>query len=80
LTCRSTKAAEHFGRTQGEQKHEDVEVYRAERFFGRFQRTVTVPASVAVDKVKAQYQRRHPDHHAAQDGGSEAEHIDVNVS
>jgi HSP20 family protein len=43
------------GERKSESKHEDAEVYRAERFFGRFQRTVTLPASVAADKVKAQY-------------------------
>jgi len=31
------------------------EVYRAERFFGRFQRTVSLPTLVASDKVKAEY-------------------------
>ena len=44
------------GERKSEAKHEDAEVYRAERFFGRFQRTVTLPAPVAADKVKAQYQ------------------------
>lgn len=43
------------GERQGEAKHADAEVYRAERFFGRFQRNVTLPAPVAVDKVKAAY-------------------------
>ena len=43
------------GERKSETKHEDAEVYRAERFFGRFQRTVTLPAPVAPDKVKAQY-------------------------
>ena len=43
------------GERQSETKHADVEVYRAERFFGRFQRSVTLPAPVAVDKVKAAY-------------------------
>ena len=43
------------GERKTETKHEDAEVYRAERFFGRFQRTVTLPAPVAADKVKAQY-------------------------
>ena len=43
------------GERKSETKHEDAEVYRAERFFGRFQRTVTLPAPVAVDKVKAAY-------------------------
>lgn len=43
------------GERQSESKHEDAEVYRAERFFGRFQRTVTLPAPVAMDKIKAAY-------------------------
>jgi HSP20 family protein len=43
------------GERKSETKHEEAEVYRAERFFGRFQRTVTLPVAVAVDKVKAQY-------------------------
>jgi len=43
------------GERKSETKHEDAEVYRAERFFGRFQRTVTLPAPVAADKIKAHY-------------------------
>jgi len=43
------------GERKSEEKFEDAEVYRAERFVGRFQRTVTLPAAVAADKVKAQY-------------------------
>ena len=43
------------GERKAETKHEDAEVYRAERFFGRFQRTVTLPTAVAADKVKAAY-------------------------
>ena len=43
------------GERKSEQKHEEAEVYRAERFFGRFQRTVTLPMAVAADKVKAEY-------------------------
>jgi HSP20 family protein len=43
------------GERKNEQKFEDAEVYRAERFVGRFQRTVTLPAPVAADKVKADY-------------------------
>jgi HSP20 family protein len=43
------------GERKSETKHEDAEVHRTERFFGRFQRTVTLPTSVAADKVKAQY-------------------------
>lgn len=43
------------GERKSEEKLKDAEVYRTERFFGRFQRTITVPAEVAVDKIKAQY-------------------------
>lgn len=43
------------GERKSETKREDSEVCRAERFFGRFQRTLTLPAPVAADKAKAQY-------------------------
>jgi HSP20 family protein len=43
------------GERKGEKKWEEAEVYRAERFFGRFQRTVALPAPVASGGIKAQY-------------------------
>ena len=43
------------GERKSDEKFEGAEVYRSERFFGRFQRTVTLPAPVAADKIKAQY-------------------------
>ncbi len=43
------------GERQNETHSEGTEVYRAERYFGKFQRAVTLPATVAADKVKAQY-------------------------
>ena len=43
------------GERKSESKHEDAEVYRAERYFGRFQRSVSLPATVNPDKVKAAY-------------------------
>jgi len=43
------------GERRGAETYKEAEVYRAERFFGRFQRTVGLPTSVAADKVKAQY-------------------------
>lgn len=43
------------GERKSEAKEENSEVCRTERYFGRFQRTVTLPAPVAADKVKAQY-------------------------
>jgi len=44
------------GERKDEQKHEDAETYRSERFFGRFQRSITLPASVDGSKVNASYQ------------------------
>jgi HSP20 family protein len=43
------------GERKGEEKYQDADVYRTERFVGRFQRTVALPTPVASDKVKAQY-------------------------
>ena len=43
------------GERKSEMKEEEGEICRAERYFGRFQRTVTLPAAVAADEVKAQY-------------------------
>ena len=43
------------GERKSETKSEDAEMHHTERFYGRFQRTVTLPAAVAADKVKAQY-------------------------
>jgi HSP20 family protein len=43
------------GERKSEETHKDADVYRTERFVGRFQRTVALPTPVAADKVKAQY-------------------------
>ena len=43
------------GERKSEEKFADAEVYRSERFVGRFQRTIALPGAVANDQVKAQY-------------------------
>jgi len=43
------------GERKTDDKYQNAEVYRAERFVGRFQRTVTLPTPVKGEKVKAQY-------------------------
>jgi len=43
------------GERKAEDKHENAEVYRAERFFGRFQRTITFPVPVSGEQVKAHF-------------------------
>jgi len=43
------------GERKSEMKVEEAGLYRSERFFGRFQRAISLPAPVAGDKVKADY-------------------------
>lgn len=43
------------GERKGETKGESAEVYRAERYFGKFQRVVSLPALVAANQIKAEY-------------------------
>lgn len=43
------------GERKSERESKDAGLYRSERYFGRFQRTVDLPAAVADDKVKAEY-------------------------
>jgi HSP20 family protein len=44
------------GERKDQDEFKDAEVYRSERFVGRFQRTLTLPTPVAADKIKAHYQ------------------------
>ena len=39
------------GERKSEEELKNAEVYRSERFFGRFQRTITLPTPVAADKI-----------------------------
>ena len=68
------------GERKSEQKHEDAEVYRAERFFGRFQRTVTLPTPVAPEKVKAEYKDGILTITLPKTEEAKPKHINVNVS
>jgi HSP20 family protein len=43
------------GERKAEPRRADAEVYRAERYIGRFLRAVGLPATVATEKVKASY-------------------------
>jgi len=43
------------GERKVEEKRKEGEVHRQERFYGKFQRALTLPAPIAGDKVKAQY-------------------------
>ena len=68
------------GERKQESKHEEGEVHRAERFFGRFHRSVTLPAPVAADKVKAQYKDGVLTVTLPKTEEAKPKHIDVNVS
>ncbi|HMD53097.1 MAG TPA: Hsp20/alpha crystallin family protein [Phycisphaerae bacterium] len=43
------------GERKSEKVEEGVEIHRQERFYGKFQRALTLPTPVAAGKVKAQY-------------------------
>ena len=68
------------GERKSETKHEDAEVYRAERFFGRFQRTLPLPTPVAVDKARASYQDGVLTVTLPKTEEAKPKHIDVSVS
>ena len=68
------------GERKSEEKFKDAEVYRGERFFGRFQRSVTLPTPVAQDKVKAQYKDGILTVTLPKTEEAKPKHIDVNVS
>jgi HSP20 family protein len=68
------------GERKGEEKFQDAEVSRSERFVGRFQRTMTLPTPVASDKVKAQYKDGILIVTLPKAEEAKPKHIDVNVS
>ena len=43
------------GERKHEEQHKEGETYRAERFFGRFQRSITLPQQVDSNKIQANY-------------------------
>lgn len=68
------------GERKSEDKFKDAEVYRGERFLGRFQRSVTLPTPVAVEKVKAQYKDGILTVTLPKTEEAKPKHIDVNVA
>lgn len=67
------------GERKNEQNHKDAEVYRSERFVGRFQRTVSLPSPVAADKIKAQYKDGVLTITLPKTEESKPKHIDISV-
>lgn len=68
------------GERKSEEKFKDAEVYRAERFFGRFQRTIVLPTPVANDKIRAQYKDGILSVTLPKAEEAKPKHIDVTVS
>ena len=68
------------GERKSEEKHKEAEVYRTERFFGRFQRTVALPTAVAADQVKASYKDGVLTITLPKTEEAKPKHIDVNVN
>jgi HSP20 family protein len=68
------------GERKSETSHEGAETYRTERFYGRFQRSVTLPTSVAADKVKAEYKDGILTVTLPKSEEAKPKHIDVKVS
>ena len=68
------------GERKSERSQAGAEVLRAERFFGRFQRTVALPSPVATDKVKAQYKDGILTVTLPKAEEAKPKHIDVNVA
>lgn len=67
------------GERKTDTTHQNDEVYRSERFFGRFQRTIGLPAPVATDKVTAQYRDGILTVTLPKTEEAKPKHIDVNV-
>jgi HSP20 family protein len=68
----------------GERKHEvrpdDTEVHRTERYVGRFQRTLTLPAAVAADRIKATYKDGVLSVHLPKTEEAKPKQIDVRIN
>lgn len=68
----------------GERKHEreqkEGETFRSERYFGKFQRSVTLPAAVDAGKVKASYKDGVLTVELPKAEEAKPKHIDVNIS
>ena len=68
------------GERKSDEQLKGAEVYLSERFFGRFQRTITLPTHVAVDKIKAQYRDGILTVTLPKAEEAKPKHIDVSVS
>jgi len=68
------------GERKFEKTEEGVEVHRQERYYGKFQRALTLPTAVAGDKVKAVYKDGVLMVTLPKAEEAKPKHIDVNVN
>lgn len=68
------------GERKTQENYEQAEVHRSERFVGRFQRSVSLPVTVAADKVKAQYKDGILTITLPKTEEAKPKHIDVSIS
>jgi len=66
-----------MGRSEGQQK--EGQVFRSERYFGKFQRSVTLPATVDASKVRATYKDGVLQVELPKSEEARQKHIEVNV-
>jgi len=68
------------GQRKEAQETKDAENYRSERFFGRFQRSITLPHAVDPNKIQASYKDGILTVTCAKSEEAKRKQIDVNVS
>lgn len=68
------------GERKQESERKEGETFRSERYFGKFQRSVTLPASVDGSKVKASYKDGLLSIELPKAEDAKPRHIEVNVS
>jgi len=68
------------GERKTEREGQKGETFRSERAFGKFQRTVTLPASVDAGKVNATYEDGVLTVHLSKSEEAKQKHIEVNIS
>jgi HSP20 family protein len=67
------------GERKFDREEKEGETFRSERYFGKFQRSVTLPASVESANVKASYRDGVLEVHLPKSEEAKQKHIEVNV-
>lgn len=65
------------GTIQRNQHIKEEQMHRRERFFGRFQRSITLPSDAAADNIKATYKNGVLDIHIPKMMSDQKKHVDI---